>query len=171
MRRRAALAAALLTLGLLSACHEQPAPAPVAQSPAITSPPPAATPSPTASVAPPAPPTTPLTTAPVPSAPPVPTVSYPKDAKGYCLAGVTAWAGHQTTRVNDLSTDAAAQMWGGLTPGLNNAWKVDGLEGASGSTYCTLTNATGDQLQVQVLNQTLGRPRAIADVMLTRAGQ
>lgn len=96
------------------------------------------------------------------------TVTYPANAKDYCTAAVQAWLKKQDSRIKQLSDAGGAVNWANIQSNLNTDWKYVKGDGAAGSTYCVVRNDNGDELQVQVTNQLLGKPMAITNVVLDR---
>jgi hypothetical protein len=95
-------------------------------------------------------------------------VTYPSDAKTYCTQAVQAWLKKQDTRIKQLSNAGGAVNWANIQTNLNTDWKYIKGDGAAGSTYCVVRNDNGDELQIQVNNQLLGKPMAITNVVLDR---
>ncbi len=92
---------------------------------------------------------------------------YPKDAKAYAQAVLTAWGNKDLVRVALLTTPAALQQIkdNGYP---DNHWTYIKSDGAAGSTYCTFRNNNGDEVVIRVTNSLLGLKLAVSEAPLER---
>jgi len=95
---------------------------------------------------------------------PVPT-GYPKDARGYAQGAITAWANGWKDRLEQLSGPGVAPTFLNLGARPDSQWQYHRCEGAAGAQYCTFRDTTGNQLQLRITTQLLGKPHALAEVV------
>lgn len=90
-------------------------------------------------------------------------VGYPSTAGPYAQAALTAWAGGDTNRVDQLR-DAGANIFATLSAGnYDKQFALRSCQVAGGSSYCIFYNDAGDELTLRVSNERLGQPHAIMD--------
>ena len=108
-------------------------------------------------------------TTPPPTGQPAPT--YPKDARAYSVAFLTAWGKKDYTRLGQLGALSAVQQvkdsvnTGGVP---NTNWHYIKCEGAMGSNYCTFRNDNGDETVIRLTNELVGKPQAVIEAPLDR---
>lgn len=90
--------------------------------------------------------------------------TYPNDAKAYCTAAVGAWVKKDGARLKQLAAAGAATNFEYIERGADTNWKYVKQDGSE----CILRNDHGDQLQVTVNSQSLGKPQAITDVVIEK---
>jgi hypothetical protein len=149
MHRRLAAAAALFaTLFAASACGGLN----VASNP---------TPSASASkTSPPSPTTPPPSLAPTKSTP----TTYPTSAQAYGEKTLAAWGAIQIQTLSDLTTPDAQNQLNALAIPPNQPWNFVNCDGAAGSVYCSFASNDGDVITLRMINATLGKPHAVAEV-------
>jgi hypothetical protein len=94
--------------------------------------------------------------------------TYPNDAKGYAQATINAWVGGQSTRLGQLAESGAVSQFGSIQGHPDTHWQYIRCDGAAGSSHCTFRNNNGDQLDLRVVNENLGKQRAVAEVVYDR---
>jgi hypothetical protein len=89
-------------------------------------------------------------------------VGYPNSPAEYAKAAVSAWAGRDLQRVDNL------EVSGGILHTMlacNGCYEIHFVlstcEGAAGSSYCLFFNGAGDELTIRVQNSALGQPHAV----------
>jgi hypothetical protein len=148
MHRRLAAAAALFaTLFAASACGGLNV---------VSNPTPSATPSKTTS----SPTTPPPSAAPTKSAP----TTYPTSAQAYGEKTLAAWGAIQIQTLSDLTTPDAQNQLNALAIPPNQPWNFVNCDGAAGSVYCSFASNDGDVITLRMINATLGKPHAVAEV-------
>lgn len=90
--------------------------------------------------------------------------AYPGDAKGYCQAAVTAWAKNDMNRIKQLAGPGATSNFQYIEKGADTNWKYVKQNGGD----CILRNDHGDQLQVTIDDNNLGKPQAVTDVVIEK---
>jgi len=87
--------------------------------------------------------------------------AYPTDAQAYAQAALTAWAGHDQARLDQLRDPGNTIFETISSPAYDQHFQLDHCSGAAGSTYCSVYNNVGDDLELQLSNQLLGGPHAV----------
>ena len=149
MHRRLAAAAALFaTLFAASACGGLNV---------VSNPTPSATPAKTTPLAPSptTPPKSPTTSAPT---------TYPTSAQAYGEKTLAAWGAIQIQTLTDLTTPDAQNQLNALAIPPNQPWNFQTCDGAAGSVYCSFASNDGDVITLRMINTTLGKPHAVAEV-------
>jgi len=149
MHRRLAAAAALLAiLFAASACGGLSV---------VSNPTPSATPSKTSPASPTAPP---KSAAPTTNAP----TTYPTSAQAYGEKTLAAWGAIQIQTLADLTTPDAQNQLNAVAIPPNQPWNFVNCDGAAGSVYCSFASNDGDVITLRMINTTLGKPHAVAEV-------
>jgi hypothetical protein len=94
--------------------------------------------------------------------------TYPNDAKVYGQAAINAWVGGQSTRLGQLAASGAVSQFASIQGHPDTHWQYIQCDGAAGSSHCTFRNNNGDQLVLRLTNETLGKPRALEEVVYDR---
>jgi hypothetical protein len=101
-----------------------------------------------------------------PTTPPPPAgPGYPTTARAYAEATVAAWSGHNLDRLADLTTAGVHEQFVEIPGQLRTDWLFLNCDGAAGSNYCTLRNGDGDTVRLRVVNQYLGGPDAVRELV------
>ena len=90
-----------------------------------------------------------------------PAASYPTNGQDYAQAALTAWAGHDQARLDQLRDPANTIFQTISSPAYDQHFHLDHCSGAAGSTYCSVYNNVGDDLELRISNQQLGGPHAV----------
>lgn len=94
---------------------------------------------------------------------------YPKDAKAYAQALLSAWGQKDKTRISQLAIQAAAQQIADNGYPNSNWNSFQGCNGdGPAHTACTFQNADGDTARIRLLNSQLGNPTAVTEAQLMR---
>ena len=102
-----------------------------------------------------------------PTGVPVPT-GYPDEARAYAEAAITAWVNGQKGRLEQLSGPGVAVTFLNIGGTPDSHWLYYRCEGAAGSQYCAFRNNAGDQLQLRLTTQLLGKPHAVSEVVFEK---
>jgi hypothetical protein len=87
--------------------------------------------------------------------------AFPSDAPSYAQAALTAWAGGDQTRLDQLR-DAGNNVFVTISSSAyNHNFHLYQCQGAAGSSYCVVFNSVGDELTLRVSNQLLGHAHAL----------
>jgi hypothetical protein len=95
-----------------------------------------------------------------PAAAPAP-AGYPSDAQSYAQAALTAWAGGDQTRLDQLRDPGNNVFQTISSPTYDHHFHLYQCQGAMGSSYCAVYNNVGDELTLRLSNQLLGHPHAL----------
>lgn len=90
-----------------------------------------------------------------------PAVAYPADGQAYAQAALNAWAGHDQARLDQLRDPGNTIFQTISSPAYDQHFHIDHCQGAAGSTYCSVYNNVGDDLELKLNNQLLGGPHAV----------
>jgi hypothetical protein len=96
--------------------------------------------------------------------------TYPTDARSYAEAAITAWINGQAPRLAQLTAPGVAVNFANIPGHPDPHWQYNHCEGTAGGPYCIFRNNDGDELTLRVVNQYLGQPHAITEVMFDRTG-
>jgi hypothetical protein len=87
--------------------------------------------------------------------------SFPASADEYARQALTAWTTGNTDRLDQLR-DPGATIFATLSTGnYDKHFTLHQCQGAAGSSSCAFFNNAGDELQLQLSNQLLGRAHAV----------
>jgi hypothetical protein len=86
---------------------------------------------------------------------------YPSDAQSYAQAALTAWAGGDQTRLDQLRDPGNTVFQTISSPAYDHNFHLYQCQGAAGSSYCMVFNNVGDELTLRLSNQLLGQPHAV----------
>ena len=99
-----------------------------------------------------------------PTTPPTTATTYPTTAQAYGEKTLAAWGGLQIQALADLMTpDAQTQLTSVPLPP-NQKWNFQTCDGAAGSSYCSFASNDGDVITLRMVNTSLGKPHAVAEV-------
>jgi hypothetical protein len=87
--------------------------------------------------------------------------TYPTDAQAYAQAALAAWAGHDQARLDQMRDPGNTIFQTISSPTYDQHFQLDHCSGAAGSTYCSVYNNVGDDLELGLNNQLLGGPHAV----------
>ena len=86
---------------------------------------------------------------------------YPTNAQDYAQAALTAWAAGDQARLDQLR-DGGNQVFQTISsPAYDHHFHLNQCDGAAGSSFCTVFNNVGDELDLRLTNQLLGQPHAL----------
>lgn len=91
--------------------------------------------------------------------------SYPADARSYGLAAITAWVNGQTSRLGDLTAPGVATNFVNIGGHPDTHWAYYNCQGAAGTQYCVYRNNNGDELQLRLRNDLLGKAHAVVEAI------
>jgi hypothetical protein len=90
-----------------------------------------------------------------------PAATYPTNGQAYAQAALTAWAGHDQARLDELRDSGNTIFQTISSPTYDQNFHLDHCSGAAGSTYCSVYNNVGDDVELRLNNQLLGGPHAV----------
>jgi len=96
--------------------------------------------------------------------PPPPAASYPKTARAYAEAILTAWRQKQNNRLADLTNAQVHEQIVEIPGPPNMTWTYVQCDGAAGSSYCEFYNNAGDDIVLRLINEQLGKAHAAIEV-------
>lgn len=94
--------------------------------------------------------------------------SYPSAAKDYGIATLTAWAGGNKSRLNQLAAQPAVMQLASHQVGSNQWTTVNCSVPTSGYTLCKYRNGHGDEVEVTMQDSQLGHPTATTDARIDK---
>jgi hypothetical protein len=86
---------------------------------------------------------------------------YPTDGQAYAEAALAAWGEHDQARLDQMRDPGNTIFQTISSPAYDQHFQLDHCSGAAGSTYCSVYNNAGDDLELRLNNQMLGGPRAV----------
>jgi hypothetical protein len=87
--------------------------------------------------------------------------TYPTDGQAYAQAALSAWAAHDQARLDQMRDPGNTIFQTISSPAYDQHFHLDHCSGAAGSTYCSVYNNVGDDLELHLNNQLLGGPHAV----------
>jgi hypothetical protein len=99
-----------------------------------------------------------------PTPPPTTATTYPTTAQAYGEKTLSAWGGLQIQALGDLMTPDAQTQLNAVPLPPNQKWNFQTCDGAAGSSYCSFASNDGDVITLRVVNTSLGKPHAVAEV-------
>jgi hypothetical protein len=101
---------------------------------------------------------------PTSAAPSTTATTYPATAQTYGEKALAAWGALQVQTLSDLTTSEAQAQINALPIPPNQKWNFQTCDGAAGSTYCSFASNDGDVITLRMVNATLGKAHAVAEV-------
>lgn len=94
--------------------------------------------------------------------------TYPSSAKDYGIATLTAWAGGNKSRLDQLAAQPAVMQLASHQVGSNQWTTVNCSTPTSGYTMCKYRNGHGDEVEVTMQNSQLGHPTATSEALVDK---
>lgn len=94
--------------------------------------------------------------------------TYPSSAKDYGIATLTAWAGGNKSRLDQLAAQPAVMQFASHQVGSNQWTTVNCSVPTSGYTMCVYRNGHGDEVEVTMQDSQLGHPTATTDARVDK---
>jgi hypothetical protein len=93
--------------------------------------------------------------------------TYPASAKSYAQSLLSAWAGKNFGRLDQLAIQSAVQQIkdNGYP---NSVWTFIKCDNDGSATSCLFRNAHGDEVIVKMMNNQLGHPTAVTEALLSK---
>ncbi|NUT35985.1 MAG: hypothetical protein HOV79_23265 [Hamadaea sp.] len=95
------------------------------------------------------------------------TVTYPTTPKAYAQALLSAWGSKNSSRIDQLATQAAVQQI--KDNGYPNAtWTYIACDASGDTTSCLFRNAHGDECRITLNTIQIGHPTAVTEALLSK---